>query len=170
MSIKDLVPRIGRGRDLLPARHADTDPFRSLQREMNRLFEDFFDDFPLALRPGEKGLMSAGFSPRVDVSETDKEVRVSAELPGMDEKDISVEMHEAAITIRGEKREEKEEKNKNWFSREQSYGAFQRVIPLPASVVGDKASAKFRKGVLTIVVPKKETEQVRRKAIRIESD
>lgn len=137
---------------------------------MNRLFDDFFNDFPLAPRPGDGGLAAFSFSPRVDVSETDKEVRVSAELPGMDEKDITVEMDDEAITIRGERKAEKEEKGKNWYTREQSYGSFHRMIPLPASVAGEKANAKFRKGVLTITVPKKEEEQARRKAIKIEAD
>ena len=90
MAIRDLVPRIGRGGNQVPVRRTETDPFRNLQREMNRLFDDFFSDFPLALRPGDRGLAAAGFSPRIDVSETDKEVRVSAELPGMDEKPFSI--------------------------------------------------------------------------------
>jgi HSP20 family protein len=170
MSIKDLVPRIGRGREQTLARHQDVDPFRGFQREMNRLFDDFFSDLPLAPRWGERGLAAAGFSPRVDVSETDKDVKVSAELPGMDEKDITVEMDDAAITIRGEKNDEKEEKGKNWYTREQSYGSFHRIIPLPATVEGEKAIAKFKKGILTITVPKKEAEQVKRKAIRIETN
>ena len=170
MSIKDLVPRIGRAKEQVPARRADVDPFRGFQREMNRLFDDFLNDVPLALRPGERGLAAGGFNPRVDVSETDKEVRVSAEMPGMDEKDITVEMDDAAITIRGEKKEEKEEKGKNWYTREQSYGAFHRIVPLPTSVDGEKANAKFKNGVLTITVPKREEEQAKRKAIKIETD
>lgn len=169
MSIKDLVPRIVRGRDQGLARAQDADPLRNFQREMNRLFDDFFSDSPLAMRPDEKGLATAVFSPRVDVSETDKEVKVSAELPGLDEKDITVEVADAAITIRGEKKEEKEEKGKNWYTREQSYGSFNRVVPLPANVDGGKAVARFKKGVLTITAPKKEDEQTRRKAIKIET-
>jgi HSP20 family protein len=170
MSIKDLVPRIGRGRDQVPARRGDVDPFRGFQREMNRLFDDFLSDFPLAMRPGERGLAMAGFNPRVDVSETDKEVKVSAELPGMDEKDITVEVGDAAITIRGEKKEEREEKGRNWHTREQSFGSFHRSFPLPASVDGARASAKFKNGALTITLPKREGEQAKRKAIKIETE
>lgn len=170
MAIRDLIPRIGRGREQTPARRQDVDPFRDLQRQMNALFDDFFRDFPLDSRWGDRRLAAAGFNPRVDVSETEKEVRVSAELPGMDEKDITVEMGDAAITIRGEKKEEKEEKGKNWFTRELSCGSFHRIIPLPSSVEGEKANAKFKKGVLTITVPKKAEEQARRKAIKIETD
>jgi HSP20 family protein len=170
MAIKDLVPKFGRGRDNVPVRRGEYEPLLDFQREMNRLFDDFFTDFPLAPRWGERDLPSAGFSPRVDVSETEKEVRISAELPGMDEKDITVEMADEAITVRGEKKEEKEDKGKNWYRREQSYGSFHRVIPLPASVDGEKAKAKFKKGVLTITVPKREGERPDRKTITIEGD
>jgi len=170
MAIKDLVPRIGYGRGALPVRRGEPDPFRDFQREMNRLFDDFFGDFPLALRPAGQELAAGGFNPRIDVSETDKEVRVSAELPGMDEKDIAVELEDTTVTLRGEKKVEKEEKGKNWYTREQSFGSFRRVIPLPAAVDSAKAGAKFKKGVLTITAPKKADEQARRKAIKIETD
>jgi len=170
MAIKDLVPRFHRGRERMPVRREEFDLFRDFQRQINRLFDDFFSDFPLALRWGERGLATAEFSPRVDVSETDKEIRVSAELPGMDEKDISVELDDAAVTIRGERKEEKEDKGRNWYCREQSYGSFHRIIPLPTSVDGAKATAKFKRGVLTITVPKREEEEARRKIIKIETD
>ena len=170
MAIRDLVPRFGRGRERLPARRGQYDPFQDFQREMNRLFDDFFGDFSLAPRWLEGESSAAGFTPKVDVSETDKDVKISAELPGMDEKDISVEMDETAITIRGERRDEHEDKGKGWYRKEQSYGTFHRVIPLPASVDGEKAKAKFKKGVLSIDVPKREEEQSKRKSIAIESD
>lgn len=170
MTIKDLVPKFGRERDRLPVRRADYDPFREIQREMNHLFDDFLTGFPLASRVGGREGWMTEFSPKVDVSETDKDIQISAELPGMDEKDISVEMEDAAITIRGERKEEREDKGKNWYTREQSYGTFQRVIPLPAEVVGDKAAAKFKKGVLTITVPKREESPTRRKSIKIETE
>jgi HSP20 family protein len=169
MAIKDLVPRFGRGRDEMPVRRGEADPFRDFQREMNRLFDDFLGDFPLSRRDAGGILSPAAFSPRVDVAETDAEVSVSAELPGMDEKDITVEMDDAAITIRGEKKQEKEEKGKDWYRREQSYGAFHRSVPLPATVDGSKARARFRKGILTITVPKREGEQPKRKTIAIEA-
>jgi HSP20 family protein len=170
MTIRDLVPRFGRGREGTPARREDADPFREFQREMNRLFDDFFGDSPLAPRGDEREPAAAAFSPRVDVSETDKEVRVSAELPGMDEKDISVEMDDTAITIRGEKNEEQEEKGKNWYRREQSYGSFHRIVPLPTTVDGEKAKARYKKGLLTVTVPKREQEVMKSRAITIESD
>jgi len=170
MSIKDLVPRFNRGQAQMPVRRGEYDPFRDFQGEMNRLFDEFLGDFPLATRTGGVALAPDVFNPRVDVSETDKDVSVSAELPGMDEKDITVEMDDAAITIRGEKKQEKEEKGKNWYRREQSYGSFHRSIPLPASVDGAKAHATFKKGLLSITVPKREGEQPKRKTIAIETD
>lgn len=170
MTTNHLVPKIFRHSENLPERRDPYTPLHDFQRQMNRLFDDFFGDFPLARRTDELGLAGAGFVPRIDVSETDKEVKVSAELPGMDEKDIAVEMSGEAVTIRGERKEEREEKGKNWHAREQTYGAFQRTIPLPASVDGKKVKARFNKGVLTISVPKREEAQANRKTIKIETD
>ena len=167
MSIKDLVPRIGR--KPLPVRQEDADPFRDFQRQMNRLFDDFFGGIPLAERGTGAGWAPAAFTPRVDVSETDTEVKVSAELPGMDEKDITVELQDDVLTLRGEKKSAQEEKGKNWYRREQSWGSFQRAIELPAGVDAGKAKAQFKKGVLTFTAPKRPDEQVRRKTVPIEA-
>jgi HSP20 family protein len=139
--------RWNRGRSL-PARRENS-PFLSLQREMNRLFEDFwhgFDIEPLGTR--EWG----NFAPRVDVQETDTEVRVIADLPGLDEKDFEVQVEDDVLTLRGEKHEEHEDKGRGW--RERSYGSFYRTIQLPSEVEADKAKAEFKKGVLTVHLPK----------------
>ena len=168
MSIKNLVPRIGR--KTLPVRQDEVDPVRDFQREMNRLFGEFFGDFPLAGRGREPEWAPAAFLPRVDVSETDAEVKVSAELPGMDEKDITVELQDDVLTLRGEKKGEQEEKGKNWFHREQSYGAFHRSIELPAGVDASKAKAQFKKGVLTFTAPKRAEEQVKRQTVPIQAE
>ena len=168
MSIKDLVPRIGR--KPLPVRREDADPFRDFQRQMNHLFDDFFGDFPLAERGRDPERAPAAFMPRVDVSETDMEVKVSAELPGMDEKDISVELQDDVLTLRGEKKSEQEEKGKNWFRREQSWGSFQRSIELPAGVDAGKAKAQFKKGVLVFTAPKRPEEQAQRKTVPIQAE
>jgi HSP20 family protein len=156
----------------MPVRRGEYDPFTDLQREMNRLFDDFFIEFPSPTRWGgrDRDAGLATFTPRVDVSESDKEIKISAELPGMDEKDIHVEMDDNAIVVRGERKEEREDKDGNWYRREQSYGSFQRVIPLPANVDSDHAKATFKKGVLRIKMPKLAQEQAQRKAIAIESD
>jgi len=170
MTIKNLITRLNRNREHIPARRSDYDPFRDFQRDMNRLFDNFFDDYPLATRPDNMETVASGFSPRVDVSETEKEVRISAELPGIDEKDITVEMDDNAVTIRGERREEKEDKGKDWHVREQSFGCFHRMISLPTGVDGAKATAKFKKGILTVTAPKREEEQIKRKAITVKSE
>ena len=140
-------------------------PFGSFQREMNRLFDNFFGGFNLSSwAPFERGVGQT-FTPRVDVSETDKEITVSAELPGMEEKDIDVSLTRDALTIKGEKKEEKEEKGKDYYRMERSYGSFSRSIPLPVEVDTDKVEATFKKGVLEITLPKtaqaiKETRKV----------
>ena len=168
MSIKDLVPRIGRRN--LPTRQEEADPFRDFQRQMNRLFDEFFGEAPLAERGRGPEWAPAAFMPRVDVSETDAEVKVSAELPGMDEKDISVELQDDVLTLRGEKKTEQEEQGENWFRREQSRGSFRRSVELPAGVDASKAVAKFAKGVLTFTAPKRAEEQAQRKAIPIQAE
>ena len=172
MSIKDLVPRLGRNRDNLPERRVSDDPFEDFHHRMNRMFDDFFSDMGLMPRHSRDAGTTAlaAFSPRIDVSETDKAIKISAELPGMDEDNVSVELDDDSLTIRGERKEEKEDKGENWFHREQSYGSFTRVVSLPARVDGDKAKAKFKKGVLTVTVPKHPEDQVKRRTITIESD
>ncbi len=162
MSIRDLMPFGKRG---LQVRRED-DPFALLQREMNELFENFFrgvDVEPFGSRLGT-------FSPRIDVMETDKEIKISAELPGMDEKDIDVSMSKDALTIRGEKKEEKEDKGKDYYRMERSYGSFTRTIPLPREIDSDKIDATFKKGVLMIVLPKTEKEVAETKKISVSSE
>lgn len=137
---------------LVPARQegavAERHPLAALRRQMDALFDGFFADFGDPAR----GLQT--FSPRVDVVENGKEVRITAELPGIEEKDVEVSCSSDAITIRGEKREEKEEKGDERYRLERSYGAFRRTVALPCEVDADKASAKFSKGVLTVALPK----------------
>ena len=167
MSMKNLVPRFGR--KPLPARREEADPIRDFQRQMNDLFADFFGGYPLAERGGGPEWAPAAFTPRVDVAETDTEVKVSAELPGMDEKDISVELQDDVLILRGEKKSEQEEKGKNWFRREQSWGTFHRAVELPAGVDAGKAKAQFKKGVLTFTAPKRPEEQARRRTVPIQA-
>lgn len=129
-------------------------PFASLQREMNRLFDNFFGGLsPSPREPLERG-GAESFIPRIDMSETDKEIKISAELPGMDENDIDVSLTKDTLTIRGEKKEDKEEKGKDYYRMERSYGSFTRNIPLPAEVTADKVEATFKKGILYITLPK----------------
>jgi HSP20 family protein len=148
MPLRDLIQR--RMRSGLPAKREGEWPLLSLQREMNRLMEDFFSsDVGLAETWGRQT-----FSPSLDVKETDNEIRISAELPGLDEKDIEVMLTGDALVLKGEKKEEKEEKEGNFHRVERRFGSFRRVVTLPEGVDADKSEAKFEKGVLTISIPK----------------
>jgi HSP20 family protein len=162
MTMRDLVRR---GRRDVPARREGESPFLALQDEMNRVFDRFFHGFPAVWGEGPEW-PAGGFTPKVDVSETDNDIRVTAELPGLDEKDIEVSVTRDALTIRGEKKEEKETRKEGYFHTERYFGSFTRSIPLPREVVTDKAEATFRKGVLTITLPK--TEEVKSETRKVE--
>ena len=142
-------------------------PFLSLREAMNRLFdESFWDPFDLsrsALEP-----LRYTFFPKVDISETDKEVRVVANIPGIDPKKIEVEASEDSLSLRGEIEEEKEEKGKRTYRLEREYGSFKRELSLPAKVRPEKASASAKNGVLTIILPKAEEEKKKRLKVKAE--
>ena len=106
------------------------DPFTQMRREMDRLFDDMTKSMSLARPAMGMGVMA----PRVDVRETDKAIEVEAELPGVTEKDVEVQLAEGVLTIRGEKKQEREEKEKGYYLMERSYGSFLRQIPLPVEV------------------------------------
>lgn len=144
-------------------------PFASLQREMNRLFDGFLGGSTLSQwAPFERGGAEA-FQPRVDVSETDSEIKVSAELPGLDENDIDVSLTRDTLTIKGEKKEEKEEKGSDYYRMERSYGSFTRSIPLPVEVNTDKVEATFKKGVLRVTLPKTASAIEKTKKVAVKS-
>ncbi|GBE02008.1 MAG TPA: Hsp20/alpha crystallin family protein [Nitrospirae bacterium] len=160
MSIRDLIPRrFSRGQEV-PVRRVEN-PFRSAFDEMDRFVERFFSDF--AVPPMvERDI----FTPKVDLTEKGNEYRLTAELPGMDEKDVDVILDDDVITIKGEKKEEKEDRQKDYYYAERSYGFFQRTIPLPAEVDKDRVKATFKKGILTVELPK--SEKAIREARKIE--
>jgi HSP20 family protein len=165
MTFYELLP-MRRNRKNVPARRAvGRDPFYSLERLRNEFLDDFFGDF--ALSPFSSTAQPMEFVPRVNVTENDKGVYLSVELPGMDENDIEVSVADDAITIKGEKKEESEEKGKNYYRTERSYGSFQRVIALPDEVDSENAEASFTKGVLTITLPKVEPAKSKAKKIEI---
>ena len=162
--IRNLLPTVWR-RSETPLRRAEESPFLALHREMNRMFDDFSRGFDLS--PFDGG-WSWGFSPPVDVREDEKEVTVKAELPGMEEKDIEVNLADNGLTIKGEKTAEKEEKGKdNWY-RETSYGAFHRFIPLPEGLDKEKVDARFKNGVLTVTL--RQLEEAKGKKIAIKAE
>lgn len=140
-------------------------PFREvsrLRREMDRLWEDFFGPGRRALQP-----MEQIWAPALDVSESGDRVTIKAEVPGMDVKDIEISMVGDVLTIKGEKKAEKEEKGESFHIMERSYGSFSRGVRLPAPVHAEKIEATYKDGVLTITCPKKE--EVKPKAIEIKA-
>jgi len=123
----------------------------SVQRDINRLFDNFF-------RGGAQGdeTFSSYWTPAVDISEQENEYIVKMELPGVAKEDVKISLESNILTIKGEKKQEKEEKNKNLHRIERSYGSFQRSFTLPTTVKSDKIDAFFKDGVLTVSLPKME--------------
>lgn len=166
MSLNELLPLRRSRRDIRPSEQAT--PLTALQRQMNRLFDDFFGDF--ALSPFEGWNASAsGFVPRMNVSESDKEIEVTAELPGMEQKDVEVLLEDGRLTLRGEKKMEKEEKEDRYYHLESSYGSFSRSVEVGEDIDPDQVQASFRNGVLTIRLPKTRPEPTQRKRIEIKT-
>src|SRR6476661_3636102 len=150
MAIRDLIPW---NKNQLSTTGDVYDPFVTFHREMNRLIDDVFRGFGHFGRLGTP-MMEGQFGwPRVELNETDKTVTVSAELPGLSEKDVQVEIANGVLSIRGEKKAERSDESK--FVSERYYGSFQRQISLEG-VEEDKAQADFKNGVLTVTFPKSE--------------
>jgi len=129
------------------------DPFGSLSRvreEIDRMFEDFLVGRPAALARAGEGLRV----PSVDIEETDSSVVVRAELPGVKKEDLDIEVTPEALILKGETREEKEQREKRFYRKERSWGMFQRTIPMPVEVKADEAKASFKDGLLEITLPK----------------
>ena len=140
-------------------------PFREvtrLRREMDHLWDDHFGSGRRGLQP-----LQAEFAPAVDVKESAEAVVVKAEVPGIDAQDINISVTGDVLTIKGEKKSEREEKEANYHLVERNYGSFSRALKLPAAVDLDKIEAKYDKGVLTVTCPKKEA--VKPKAIEIKT-
>jgi HSP20 family protein len=161
MALRDLIAW-GREQPPVPSRRSEeVSPFLTLHREMNRLFDEAFNTF--GNTPSLLGRMPSW--PSLEVVPSENEVRVSAELPGMEEKDIELLVDEDVLTIRGEKKAETEDKERRFSER--YYGRFERVVPLPFAVEEDKAEASFQNGVLTVTLPKSAKAQDRAKRIAI---
>ncbi len=133
-----------------------------LRREVDRMWEDFFGPRGWGLRPWE-----GEWAPAIDVSETADKVEVKAEVPGIDPKEINITLTGDVLTIKGEKKSEREETKESYHLVERSYGSFSRSLTLPAAVEVDKIDARYEKGVLTVTCPKKE--EVKPKAIEIKA-
>jgi HSP20 family protein len=160
MASTDLTPW-GRNRSLTTPRFGnETDPFFALSRDMNRLLDDFTRGFGVST-PSRFGFSETW--PHVEVQETDKDVVVVAELPGMEEKDVDVSLHDGMLTLKGEK---KSESNTPVYT-ERWHGQFQRSLPIGPDVDPDKVSASFKNGVLTVTLAKRPEAQRQVKRIPI---
>jgi len=168
MNMRDLIPwnrggsnQVQQSASQVPSTfHNDESPFLALHREMNRLFDDAFRAFD---SPALFGRMPSW--PSVEVSDTDHEIRVAAELPGMDENNVEVLLEDGGLTIRGEKKAEVEDKDRHFSER--FYGRFERRIPLGFEAEDGKVNATFKNGVLTVTVPKPAEAQKNTKRIPI---
>jgi HSP20 family protein len=140
--MKSLIPI---GRDSFLAR-TEANPLAMLQQEMDRLFDGFSKSFT--------GLSSRTLMPSMDLAETEKEIELTAELPGMEEKDVQLNVVDNQLTIRGEKKNQREEKEKDYHLVERNYGSFVRTVDLPPGVDLDSIKAVMSKGVLKVTVPK----------------
>ena len=146
--------------DMIPVRteralaRRENNPFTFLRQEIDRLFDGFGRNFPAFAA-------SQAMMPRMDVSETDKTVEISAELPGLETKDVQLNLADNTLTIRGEKKSEREEKDKDYHLIERSFGAFSRSVALPEGVKAEDVSAEIAKGVLKVTVKKPAPKQSR---------
>jgi len=132
---------------LIPWRET-TKSLEAFRREMDRIFDKFFERMPF---------VEQEFVPSVDISETDNEIIVQAEIPGIDPRDLDISLNGRFLTIKGEKKSEHEEKRENYHKIERKYGTFSRTLELPADVDPDKVEAKYKDGVLKIVLSKIES-------------
>lgn len=176
MMIKDLLPwttgsGAGAGSDKSREGEADAGggdhPMAGLQRELNRAFEGFLSRFDQTV--SELGAFG-GSGPRADMVETATGVEVTVELPGVDQDAVDVSVTEDMLTIRGEKKVERQDEKTGYVLSERSYGAFSRSIALPRGVDPDKAEAQFKNGLLTITLPRAPEEQERARKVHIRTE
>lgn len=169
MSVRDLIPRGRSNGNQVPAdfRNGERDPFLSLHREVNRLFDDVFRGFGSRLPTFNGASAFSGGWPSVEISDGEKEIKVTADMPGLVEKDIEVLLDDGVLTLKGEKHSETEDKDKRFSER--FYGRFERRIPLGYEVKEDKVDARFKNGVLTVTLPKSEKAQSLVKRITVKS-
>ena len=148
---------------LVPRRASGVRPFWGLRGGLTDLFDEFWRD-SAAAPPAVQG-----FAPRVDIEETEQEVRVVAELPGVEEKDFEVSLEDDVLSIRGEKKTESEERREGFYHVERSSGSFQRTFRIPWEVKAEDVKADFRNGVLTVTLPKPVAERPEPRTIPVTS-
>ncbi len=165
MSVRDLILRGRRSPAPASSPSAVEHPVFSLQRDVNRLFDDMFKSFDIGFPSEAVASAFSGNWPRVEVSDDDKALRITAELPGMEEKDVELLLEDDVLTLRGERRSEREDTAKQFSER--FYGRFERRIRLGYDIDQDKVEASFKNGVLDIVLPKDLAAQSRVKRIAL---
>lgn len=163
MDVRDLIPW-GRSEARIPVRSTTVDPFFAVQREVNRIFDDLWRGFATPLGPAA----STGW-PAIEVYETDDEIRVTAELPGLREQDVELVLDDHALTLKGERRAENGGEADGFVFSERFFGRFHRVIPLAVAVDRERVEATMREGALTVVLPKSDPARQRSKRIPIGS-
>ena len=141
-------------------------PFMTFQEEMNRAFDNFYKGFPTLDNLGES---YSGVNLKVNVSEDENAFHVTAELPGVDEKEVDLSISNNTLILKGEKKEEKEEKKDNTYYKECSYGSFHREVPLAMEIDENKVDASFKNGVLTVTLPKTKAAKEHVKKIAVKS-
>ena len=152
-----------------PSQPGSLEPWRSLRGEMDRLFDRISKGFGFSSFEPFCASNVELATPAVDLTEDDKAFTVTAEVPGIDEKEIDVTVSGGMLVIKGEKKQEKEEKSRNYYVAERSYGSFQRSFGLPEGVDQDKIAANFSKGVLTVTLPKSADAQKAQKKIEVKA-
>ena len=163
MNVRDLIPWTRpSGTTLATSRDEGTSPYLSLHRDVNRLFDEFFRDLE-----APSSMMRSTPWPQVDVSESENEFKVTAELPGLEEKDVDLTLQDNVLTLSGERKSEHEDRDPGRYYAERYYGRFSRSSPLPSEVDANKVAAAFKNGVLTVVLPKAETARENAKRIPI---
>ncbi len=156
---------------LVPVRLKET--LNDLRQTINNWFDRVLQgrgesSTALSVDPFFTSLFNLSGYPAVDVEETDEEIIVTAEVPGLSEKDFEIELQGQRLLIRGEKKVQQEKKDRSYYYSECQYGSFSRVIPLPCEVVADKATAKYKNGVVEIHLPKSESAKAHKVQIKVE--
>ncbi len=167
MNIKELIPWSREKENSILKSDSDH-PIISMQKEMNRMFDSISKS--LFNTSSFSSETSNAITPKIDVVENEKEIKVTAELPGMEEKDVEVNFSRDTLVIKGEKKAEKEEKKEDYYFMERSYGTFQRAIPVSAGIDRDKVEAQFKNGVLKVTLPKTEEAQKEVRKVEINCD
>ncbi len=164
MRMKDLVPWRDDWKD------SRSLGFFGMHDAMDKLFDRYYD---FGFGPGvftHGKNFAATLTPKIDIAESETDVLITAELPGLEEKDVDVHFTNHALVIKGEKKSEKEDKNKDYHRVERVYGSFNRTIPVPVEVDSEKIDAKFKNGVLKVTLPKTEEAQSKVRKIEVKSE